>query len=584
MDLKEMERKISLTQDKLDTILTKTDDFLLHPDIISTVLEELSIAVEELQVQHEELINTNQELEWERQRYQELFEFAPDAYLVTDTKGIIKAINQVGETLFQISRNSAIGKPLAIFVEPKDHRKFYTYLSQLDSSPSLEIQNLNFTNEEIYLKPRRGKSFPSAIAVSPVYNNRGELNGLRWLIRDITQQKRTEETLHQAKEMAEIANQAKEEFLSTISHEIRNPMTPIIGFCGLLLRGRLTKQQRQYVTYIDSNARKILNLMSDILDFAKISAGKLILKEIPFNFRAFLKETLAQFTPQLEENKLQLSSFVDPNIPEIIIGDLTRIAQIIVNLVSNAIKFTDEGEITISVKIADSTLDSKLTIEFAVKDTGIGIASDKLNQIFQRFCQIDSSTKRSYGGTGLGLAIAQKLSENMGGKIWVESEINQGTTFYFTIVTNTDQPLLSSDDISINPEPEKSSNSIMLKVLLAEDDHSNQDLVFYTLEDEGVVLDVVSNGLEAVEAAQNNFYDVILMDLNMPIMNGLKATRLIRQQEEQLKLEITEDDPPFNPSRIIGLTALVTPEIQQDCLEAGMNDCFNKPFSFNQLN
>jgi PAS domain S-box-containing protein len=574
MNTDEMGRKIDLAQKRLGFLLehNQNGEILLQPEFLCSVLEELSITIEELEVQHQEILETRQILELERQRYQDLFDLAPDSYLVTDSQGIIRRINYATELLFNAPSNFILNKPLASFVQESDRPTFRNKLQELPKLVQLK-------DWEINLKAYQLKNFPASISVSRIQNSHGKIEGFRWQIRDLISCKQTELELIEAKELAESANRAKEAFLAVTSHEIRTPITAILGFCSLLLNSEISPKQKDWIETMHLSAKGLLNIINDILDFIKIDTGKLDLEYQDFQLNNCIKEVLNLVDLEAQRKGLTLSYNLAPDLPLYIKGDCQKLKQILINLLNNAIKFTDQGEINLAVQIIQKQ--DKITLEFAIKDTGIGIPYDRLNRLFKPFSQVDSSISRKYGGTGLGLAICQKLIHNMGGKIWVHSILNQGSTFYFTILTEPvnvneqkDAPLALTA-ISSSVLSKVAFSQKPLKILLAEDENSISSLLLCLFSEMGINVDRVNNGQEAVQFRSEMFYDLILMDLQMPIMDGLEATRLIRKQE-QIK--------PSQPrSKIIGLTANSRPEIKESCLQSGMDDYISKPFDLQNL-
>lgn len=572
MIIDNINRKIDLAQQRLNFLLdqNRTNELLLQPELLATILEELSISIEELHVQHQEILETRHLLEIERQKYQDLFELAPDSYLITDSLGIIKKINHATESLLNAPYNVILNKPLATFISKIDRTNFRNKLNEL---PDLK----KVKDWEITLKPYQINEFPAVISVSTIVNLEGKIDGFRWQIRDQITCKKNELELIQAKEKAEAANLAKECFLAIASHEIRTPITAILGFCTLLLNTRLSKKQKQWLETMEQSTKTLLNIINDILDFVKIETGKIQLESHVFNLNICIREVLRIIKLEADKKGLNLTFYLGEYVPLQIKGDSQKLQQILINLLNNAIKFTEKGEINLSVQVIQNS--DKITLEFAIKDTGIGIRADKINHLFTPFTQVDSSISRQYGGTGLGLAICQKLIKNMGGKIWVDSKINQGSTFYFTII---------SDNLESNGQEEanfvKTNNVIPLNtifsekqpnILVVEDENSISEVLLSLFNEMGINIDIVRNGLEAVQSYDAKFYDLIFMDLSMPIMNGLEATKLIRQQEQK--------KPSLKKTKIIGLTANIRPEIKENCLHSGMDDYISKPFDLQDL-
>jgi PAS domain S-box-containing protein len=404
-------------------------------------------------------------------------------------------------------------------------------------------------------------------------DDKGKVMGAVIVARDITEQKKNEKELIEAKvfaelatEMAEVAKakaefavKAKQQFLSNMSHEIRTPMNAIIGFTKVVLKTDLTGKQKEYLEAIKLSGDALIVLINDILDLAKVDAGKMLFEKTPFKLASSISSMLHLFDAKIQEKNLELIKVYDNTIPEVLIGDPVRLHQIILNLVSNAIKFTNKGSIKVVVKLISQTEDS-VTIKFSVSDTGIGIAEGKIKKIFENFQQASSGTSRLYGGTGLGLAIVKQLVEAQGGKVIVKSELMEGTTFSFKLnFTKT------NSKAELTPNTMETNNDIKnIKVLVVEDIALNQLLMKTLLDDFGFERDIASNGKIAIEKLNSKTYDVILMDLQMPEMNGFEATEYIRNE---LHLSIP----------IIALTADVTTVDLAKCKAVGMNDYIAKP-------
>ena len=362
-----------------------------------------------------------------------------------------------------------------------------------------------------------------------------------------------------AARIAEEAVKAKQQFLSNMSHEIRTPMNAIIGFTKVVLKTDLTAKQKEYLTAIKMSGDALIVLINDILDLAKVDGGKMTFEQIPFKMALSISAMLHVFETKILEKNLLLIREYDDKIPEVLVGDPVRLHQIILNLVSNAVKFTEEGKITASVRLLRQD-DEKVDIEFAISDTGIGISEDKVDKIFENFTQASSNTSRLYGGTGLGLAIAKQLVKAQGGDIYVNSEVNKGSTFSFVL---SFQKTKAGAELEAEIE-EIDANIKNIKVLVVEDMALNQLLMKTLLDDFGFEREIVSNGKIAIEKLAKNAYDIILMDLQMPEMNGFQATEFIRNN-------LNSNIP------IIALTADVTTADLAKCRAVGMNDYIAKP-------
>lgn len=443
--MSQVEKRICKTFDKnLDKFVDKVDTVrqraaalqqsvskpsLPQADIAPEALEELHIALEELNVAEEELKAQNEELaiarasaEAERHRYHDLFEFAPDGYLVTDDAGIIREANRAAANLLNISKQYLIGKPLINYISYEERRTFRSKLNQLYQSDWMQ-------EWEIHICPRGGVAFDAAITVSTVRNWEGKASGWRWLLRDITARKQAEEKIRniqlQNLQLQEAAR-LKSHFLAIMSHELRSPMNAIIGFSQLLLRqsyNPLAPNQQNMVERILNSGRHLLTLIDEILDFSKIEAGHLKLKLEEFNLAELVTATTEELRSLAEQKNLALQVKLNLQNPRVV-NDKTRLRQVLINLLSNAIKFTEVGSVAVEVCELPAN-----QLALAVKDTGIGIASADIEHIFEEFRQVNQTLTREHGGTGLGLAITNRLVSMMQGKIMVESQLRQGSTF-----------------------------------------------------------------------------------------------------------------------------------------------------------
>ncbi|MDO8998854.1 MAG: response regulator, partial [Bacteroidota bacterium] len=364
---------------------------------------------------------------------------------------------------------------------------------------------------------------------------------------------------------SQITTVLKQQFLANMSHEIRTPMTAIIGFSKVVLKTDLTDKQKEYINAIKTSSDALLILVNDILDLAKVDAGKMTFEENEFEMEVDIRAMLHLFDLKFQEKNLKLVIDYDTKIPKVLIGDSVRLNQIILNLISNAIKFTSTGKITVGIRLTDSS-EEKVTIEFVVSDTGIGFDENMIPTLFESFQQANSSTARQYGGTGLGLAIVKQLVEGQSGTISVKSKINEGSTFCFALSFKKTNSKIESE----SPIPEINVEVEKIKILAVEDTPLNQLLLRIILDEFGFEYDFAENGKVAIEKLQTSSYDIILMDIQMPVMSGIEATEYIRNK---MKSTIP----------IIALTADVTMADLEKCKAVGMNGHISKPIDEKQL-
>ncbi|MES2375856.1 MAG: ATP-binding protein [Bacteroidota bacterium] len=387
--------------------------------------------------------------------------------------------------------------------------------------------------------------------------------------------KNAEESLIKERDRAEASEKVKQLFLANMSHEIRTPMNAILGFARLLEEAITDKELQSYTQVIIKSGDDLLVILNDILDFSRIEAGKVNFEQEPFNLKGTVNAIVTMMESKALSKNLALTSVIDEHIPAILVGDSVRLSQILLNLVSNAIKFSDNGDISISITAADEN-DQNIIVEFIIKDTGIGIPLEKQDKIFESFEQATTDTVRKFGGTGLGLSIAKQLVEMQDGRIFVKSEPGKGAEFHFRLPFLKAKRTINKVAVA-NNEPDKPSNAIKksgegIKVLVVEDNAVNQMLIVKVLQNRGFTIDVAENGIIALSKYRNNDYNIVLMDIQMPEMDGYETTRNIRAMESPKK------DIP-----IMAMTAHTFKGERERCLAMGMNDYIPKPFNVNEL-
>jgi PAS domain S-box-containing protein len=491
------------------------------------------------------------------QRYRSLIEATTDALALLDLEGKIVDMNTALESLTGASRRELIGSDFFPYFTdaPGIHAMYEEILAKH------QVENFPLT-----LQPKKGRVTDILFNGSTYRDASGKIAGIIVIARNVTEQKNFERELMEArstaekeKQVAEEAMKAKQQFLSNMSHEIRTPLNAIIGFTKVVLKTDLNEKQKEYLNAIKISGDALIVLINDILDLAKVDSGKMTFEQIPFKLSDSIFSMLHLFETKLFKKKISLIKEYDRNIPEVLIGDAVRLHQIILNLVGNAVKFTQQGKITVSVKMVDER-DDQVKIEFAVADTGIGIAESELDKIFDNFHQASGQTARVYGGTGLGLAIVKQLVLSQGGSLRVESRQGVGSTFTFTLDFKK-----TNETIKKESEPRLSiEDGGDAKILIVEDVLLNQLLIKTLLKEFGYSYETATNGKLAIDKLQKSNYDLILMDLQMPEMNGYETTEYIRKE---MKLDLP----------IIALTADVTTADVEKCRAVGMNDYLAKP-------
>ncbi len=561
------------------------------------------------------------------EKYRNILENMEEAYYEVDISGNLRFFNDSLLKITGYSHNELLGTNYRQFTDPSNvnivFRAFNNvYISQKPSK-EFEWTIINTSGDKRHLEA----------SVSLMKNLEGLPVGFRGIVRDVSERKRADEKIHKLNEEleqrvaertaqletaksklettieranklaceADSANKAKSEFLANMSHEIRTPLNGIIGMAELALETATDKNQQELFGTLSTETTVLLTVINDILDFSKIEAGMLELEETPFDLNTIIDDVASSMGLRAIQKNLQFKASLSPNVPTLLIGDQWRLKQILTNLTDNALKFTDKGEISIKVENQEN-LGTKVKILFTIKDTGIGIPKKKLSSIFKGFTQADGSTTRKYGGTGLGTTISKQLVELLGGNIGIESHEGKGSQFWFT-ATFLKQPNKNTwgkiEEINLNPLgklnlktqcgrstglPENLECRGMGRILLVEDYPTNQQVVLRHLRSTGYIVDLAENGQTAVDAYRKQHYDLILMDIQMPIMDGYQATTMIRNVEvKNRKMRagnhlISKDRTP-----IIAMTAHATKGDKEKCLQAGMDDYIAKPLRRKEL-
>lgn len=516
----------------------------------------LNIVVEDIN----HLKDVETDLRRSKELFKIIFENSAAAITVTDKNEKIIAWNPFAEQMLEMDKKDLFNKPVQDLYPPREWRK----MRKMNIRQKGVVSGIM---TQVY--KRDGELLDIDASISILRDARGTIIGSIGIMRDITKQKRIQEMLLQAKIVAEEANSAKSMFLAKMSHELRTPMNAIIGMIDLTLDTKLTDEQLENIKVAKDAAANLLRLINDILDLSRAESGKMTIEPMEISIAEIVK-SVAKGLMVLAQNKgVFLDWHVAENVPPLVMGDPVRIRQIIINLVNNAIKFTHKGGVTISVAMQART-EKECDLLFAVKDSGIGIPKDKQDRIFEVFAQADEKTSRRYGGTGLGLAISKKLSEMMGGRLWVESEEGKGSTFFALIRFPISDNILRAQAVA--PEPSEAGENAgtgvgRIRILLAEDNLVNQKIAVRMLEKRGWEVVAVNNGREAVEAVGKTRFDLILMDDQMPEMSGVEATNIIRTEEKQTGLHVP----------IIAMTANAMSGDREKYLAAGMDSYISKP-------
>ncbi len=485
-----------------------------------------------------------------------LIESNIDAIMTTDPSGIITDVNKQMEALTGCTRDELIGAPF---------KSYFTDPERAEAAIKLVLSEKKVTDYELTACARDGKQTVVSYNATTFYDRDRTLQGVFAAARDVTERKRVEVELQQAKAIAESASQSKSDFLASMSHEIRTPMNAIIGIADLLAKTLLSPEQDNYVQIFRRAGDNLLHLVNDILDLSKVEASQLELERTGFSLTDLLEKVREMMAIRADEKGLALVCEIAPRVPTDLVGDPTRLQQVLLNLMGNAIKFTESGQVALRVT-SDADSRHPGALRFTISDTGIGIPEDKLGTVFERFTQADSSTTRRYGGSGLGLTISKRLVELMGGRIWVESGVDEGSVFSFAVPLEIWADATPGAVVPVGTATEPPLPA--LRILLVEDSPDNRTITLAYLKHTPYRVDIAENGAIACEKFAAADYDLVLMDRQMPVMDGLTATRAIRKWELANRRA---------PTPIIALTAAALKGDREKCLAAGCTAFLTKP-------
>jgi PAS domain S-box-containing protein len=482
-----------------------------------------------------------------------------DAIFLTGMNGNIFDFNSRAVELFGFERHELLDHDFKLLRKEA--------LSGIEIENGLnELETKRFWSMESTLVKKDKKEIPVRVSITLLKS--GMRKYLVYRVMDITELKENEAKIIEARDRAEEAVHAKSQFLAVMSHEIRTPLNGVIATAGMLQQTSLDSEQDEYTSTIKKSGQSLLMLINDILEFSKMENGKMLLDVQQCNLNNAIFDVVDLLRPHAESKGINLIASIDANLPKLLALDEHRLKQIFFNLIGNAIKFTEQGKVEFICECAEKNRDH-VTIRFSIADSGIGIPQDKIHLLFQSFTQVDSSISRKYGGTGLGLAISKQLVELMGGKMDVKSVEGKGTTFSFYIKSK----IVSADEVkksAVSHEPEIIADFSQTKVLVCEDNEINQQVLKYILDNLRIQSDLVEDGAQALEACRSKNYDIIFMDMQMPVMDGLTATACIREQL-------------IHQPYIVAITANTFLDDQDRCAQAGMNDFLAKPFELEDL-
>ncbi len=526
-----------------------------------------------------------EKIKFEREKLQNIMDSMVDGITITDMEGKIVSVNNAALKQLGYKENEVIGKILGeVFFEEKDAPRFKEIVEMLASGQIIKTQ-------EFKVKRKDKTSFPVSVNLSFLRDSGGQPEAIVAVHRDVTESKKREEDLRKTKEEAEIANRTKSEFLATMSHEIRTPMNAIIGMAELLSETKLDKSQQSYVEMSRNAGENLLGIINDILDLSKVEAGEIRLEKAGFNIVEVVEKTCDVMAFRAHKKEIELSQHINPRIPVDLIGDPTRLRQIFLNLLGNAIKFTDKGEVELSIDFESEEKREvfkegdgrkNVCLLFSIRDTGVGIPEDKKETIFESFTQADSSTTREYGGTGLGLTICERLVGLMGGNIWVKSEVGKGSTFYFTAKFGIREKSLKY----IEPEEMEELAIKDLRTLVVDDTAANRLILREFLTLWGAKVAEAENGKEAISMLKSSFseaepFELILLDCRMPKMGGFEVMEKINKEVPKgyvTVMMLTSDNRADDFSRIekLGIGAYLVKPVKKEELKIAIIDTLRR--------
>ncbi|MCP4113560.1 MAG: response regulator [Desulfobacteraceae bacterium] len=486
--------------------------------------------------------------------FEGIFQCTPDGYIISANPALARIMGYKSPYELISSLTNLSDK---IFIDDDSYKDFRCFIDGQG----------RIVGYETYLYQKNGNRIWISLSFRPVKDMNENMVFYEGSLVDVTARKEKEKA-ERARKAAEAASNSKSEFLANMSHEIRTPMNGIIGMTELLMTTTLTSRQKDYAKAISDSANGLLTVLNDILDFSKIQAGKLTIESEQFNLRKLVEQTGLLFAGQVRDKGIEILTKYSPDMPAQVVGDSTRIRQVLANLTGNAVKFTEQGYVLIEAECRKKT-ENRCSFLLKVSDTGIGIPEELQQLIFDKFSQADESTTRKFGGTGLGLAISRQLVEMMGGTIGVKSKPGRGSIFFFRLELPFSEEICDelSDD-ELQPAEQKTVSSVEADILLAEDNHMNQRVAAGILRRYGCVVDIAENGMEAVDRFREKAYDLVFMDAHMPVMDGFEATKAIRQREKK-----------NTHTPIIAMTALAMEGDREMCIDAGMDDYISKPIT-----